>query len=110
AFALALGLAIAMIGARDATRALWSTLLVVVGSALTFVARDAASCWTAAGMILALHVMLAAKDRRLLLPIAVTAGALATLHHELVPIGVVALGAAVADARPAPRELAGPAC
>ncbi|HWO17744.1 MAG TPA: hypothetical protein VNO30_03175 [Kofleriaceae bacterium] len=98
AFVLALALALARLrtpGERDAARALWGTLLVLAGSAQSYVRPDPATLWTAIGLILALHATLA--DRRAgdsPLPIAVLAGALITLRLELAPVAVAAIAAA----------------
>lgn len=91
AFVLALGLVIARLRVRDATGGIWATLLLITGSALAFAPVDPTTCWTAVGLIVALHAMLTDDEPRALLPIALVAGALITLRHELAPIGITAV-------------------
>lgn len=94
AFVLALVLVCTQIGARDAARGVWCALVVITASALTFVAADPATCWTAVGLTVALYAMLAAPAPAPPLPLALTAGALITLRLELAPIAIVAVAAA----------------
>jgi len=96
AFVLVIGLALARLrpaGQADATSGLWGWLLVLVGASFTYVRVDPAACWTAAGLILALHATLAEHDDAPL-PAGVLAGALAALRLELVPVAAAALLAA----------------
>lgn len=93
AAALALGLAAARIGTRDRAGALWATALVAAGYALPFAPYDPLPCWTAVGLITALHQM-TGDDAPPALPLGITAGALAALRVELAPLAAVALVAA----------------
>ena len=93
-FALALGLACSLVRVQDIAAGIVATLVVVAGIALPFASPDLTVCWTAVGLILALHAMLTDDEPRALLPIAVTAGALITLRFELAPIGLAAVALA----------------
>ncbi|HSK05273.1 MAG TPA: hypothetical protein VK932_28690 [Kofleriaceae bacterium] len=98
ALVLAVGLALARLrppGAPDAASGLWALLLVLAAAAFTYTRLDPGACWTAVGLILALHATLADRaENRSLLPIGVLAGALVTLRFELAPIAAAALAAA----------------
>jgi hypothetical protein len=116
ALVLAVGLALARLrppGEPDAASGVWALLLVLAAAAFTYTRLDPATCWTAVGLILALHATLAdgvataadsagapppaaahATSHRALLPIGVLAGALVTLRFELAPIAAAALAAA----------------
>jgi hypothetical protein len=90
ALVLALGLAASRIGAADRRAALWAALLAAAGFALAPAQIDAVPCWTAVGLAVALYAMLGEADPPAL-PLALTAGALAALRHELAPIAAVAV-------------------
>ncbi len=117
ALVLAVGLALARLrppGEPEAASGLWALLLVLAAAAFTYTRLDPATCWTAVGLILALHATLAdhaaagatdwsgspmhapaaATSARSLLPVGVLAGALVTLRFELAPIAAAALAAA----------------
>src|SRR5262249_25699055 len=89
--ALALGLALARAGVRDATAALWATALVAAGYGLAFAPYDPLPCWTAVGLITALYQMTSDDDPPPALPLAITAGALAGRGNGLAPLAGVAL-------------------
>jgi hypothetical protein len=90
---LALGLALSWLRPRDAGGALWATVLVAAGYALGFAPFDPLPLWTAAGLIVCLYHLLSEADPPAL-PLAITAGALATVRHELAPIAAVCVIAA----------------
>ncbi|TMQ18285.1 MAG: hypothetical protein E6J90_20460 [Deltaproteobacteria bacterium] len=90
---LALGLAVALLRPRDPPAALWATLLVAAGFALPFAPFDPVPCWTAIGLILCLHHLLGEAEPPAL-PLAITAGALAAIRHELAPIAAACVIAA----------------
>lgn len=96
AFALAIALVCARIGPRALAGAIWALLVVVAASALAFVPADAATCWTAVGLVIALHALVTDRlrdgDHRLrsLVPLGVVAGALITLRFELAPMAAIA--------------------
>jgi hypothetical protein len=91
---LGLALVIARVRARDATTALWAVLLVIAGFGLALAPADPLPCWTAVGLCGALYAMISEPAPAPALPIAITAGAVIALRHELAPIAVVALVAA----------------
>jgi hypothetical protein len=91
--ALALGLALSRLRVADATGALWAAVLVAAGYGLALAPFDPLPCWTAVGLCAALY-QLAADDDPPALPLALTAGALAALRFELVPIAAVGVIAA----------------
>ena len=92
---LAMPLALALAASRarlgDAHTTLWAVLVLIAAAALPYVARDPSAWWTAIGLILALHVMIAANEPPPAVPTGIVAGALMTLHHELIPIALAAL-------------------
>jgi hypothetical protein len=91
-FTLALALVISRLRPRNETSCLWAILLVISISALTFTAVDTSACWSAIGLIVALYVSLDDHHQvESTVPIALLAGALATLRSELVPIAVCGL-------------------
>ncbi len=89
AFVLALGLVLARLRVRDETSALWALIVTVALAALPMATQDPMTCWTAVGLVLALHIMLSDEGRPRV-AIGVVAGALITLRFELAPIGVAA--------------------
>jgi hypothetical protein len=91
---LALGLAVSRIRARDPDAALWATVLIATAFGLALAPIDPLPCWTAVGETVALYAMLGDPEPPPALPFAITAGALLTLRHELVPVAAVALLAA----------------
>jgi hypothetical protein len=105
ALVLALGLAAVRIGAADRTAALWAVILIAAGFALALAPADPLPCWTAVGLVVALHAMLGEPDPPAL-PLALTAGALIALRYELLPIAAVAVIAAWWDRRRAHRRTA----
>lgn len=88
---LAIGLGVSRIRPRDATTTAWACLLVLVLAALPFVLADPSTCWIAAGLVVALAVTLeeAAREGLRTVPLALLAGALATLRSELIPVAAV---------------------
>ncbi len=98
ALVLAVGLALARLrppGETDASSGLWAVLLVIAAAAFTYTRPDPATCWTAVGLILALHATLEdLTEEASALPIGVVAGALIALRFELAPLAAVALAAA----------------
>jgi hypothetical protein len=88
---LALGLAVARIRARDPSAALWAVVLVATAFALALAPTDPLPCWSAVGLIVALYTMLGEAEPAPALPLAITAGALIALRHELAPIAAVAV-------------------
>jgi hypothetical protein len=92
AAALALGLAISSLRAREPVAALWAVVLVVAGFALPFAPYDPLPCWAAAGLIVALHHMLGDAEPAPL-PLGILAGALVVLRHELAPVAAAAVAA-----------------
>jgi hypothetical protein len=91
---LALGLTVSRIRPRDPSAALWATLLIVTAFALALAPTDPLPCWTAAGLIVALHAMGSQAEPPPPLPLAITAGALIALRYEFAPIAAVAVIAA----------------
>jgi hypothetical protein len=91
AFALALALAFARLGVRDAFGALLGTLVLVGAVALAILPTDPVTCWTSVGLVLALHAALTDKSPPSGIIVGLLAGALVTLRFELAPIGIVAL-------------------
>ncbi|HUJ63369.1 MAG TPA: hypothetical protein VLX92_32950, partial [Kofleriaceae bacterium] len=91
--ALALALAVARIRPRDGAGALWASLTVVVASALAFAPGDAAPCWLAVGLAIALVATIddGITSTRDALPAGLVAGALVALRYELAPFALVAL-------------------
>lgn len=89
-FVLMLTLAIARIRPRDATGALWATLVVITSSAFAIAGSDLAPLWIPAGLIVALYASTyeAGDDARAMLPIALVAGAICALRDELVPLAI----------------------
>jgi hypothetical protein len=94
AMMLALGLAVSRIGGRDPGSALWAVILIAAAFALALAPGDPLPCWTAVGLTLALYAMLSDTEPAPALPLAITAGALIALRHELAPIAAVAVIAA----------------
>jgi hypothetical protein len=94
ALVLALGLTVSRIRPRDPSDALWATVLIVTAFALALAPTDPLPCWTAAGLIVALHAMGSEAEPPPALPLAITAGALITLRYEFAPIAAVAVIAA----------------
>lgn len=92
AFVLALGLAFSRTRPHDTTTGLWVVLVVLGAAAFAFVPDDPATAWTAIGLVIALHAMIA--DDLPTLPIGIIAGALVTLRFELAPIAGAAVVAA----------------
>lgn len=92
AFALALGLAFSRTRPHDTTTGLWVLLVVLGAAAFAFVPDDPATAWTAIGLVIALHALIA--DDGPVLPIGLAAGALVTLRFELAPIAAAAVVAA----------------
>jgi hypothetical protein len=91
AFAAALGHSLARIRPRDLASSLWAVLIVITGCALAFVPLDLATCWTAVGLLLALH---AASDRENRANVGIAgllAGALIALRLELAPLALAGL-------------------
>jgi hypothetical protein len=93
ALALALGLALSRLRIADATGALWAAIVVAAGYGLALAPFDPLPCWTAVGLCAALYQM-AGDDEPPALPLAITAGALAALRHELAAIAAVVVIAA----------------
>lgn len=93
ALVLALGLAASRIGAADRSAALWATVVIAAGFAVALAPADPLPCWTAVGLVVSLYAMLAEPDPPPL-PLAITAGALLALRHELAPVAAVAVVAA----------------
>lgn len=91
--ALALGLALSRLRIADATGALWAAVLVAAGFGLALAPFDPLPCWTAVGLCAALY-QLADDDDPPALAMAITAGALAALRHELAVIAAVGVIAA----------------
>ena len=102
AFVLALGLAFSRAKPHDTTTGLWILLVVLGAVAFTFVPDDPATAWTAVGLILALHALVADDLPALL--IGLVAGALVTLRFELAPIAGAAVVAAWWPQRSAHRR------
>lgn len=96
AFVLLLYLACARIRPRDATTAIWASLVVVTGSAFALVWPDRLPLWLPAGLFTAAIFTLddVQPDHRNHIPLAVLASALAALRVELAPASVVLLVAA----------------
>ncbi len=103
AFPLVLALVVTRIAPRDAGSALWTTLVVVLGSIIATAYPDLATEWLAIGLVLA-FALTAYGDReddawptdaqlaaRAVLPCALCAGALIALRAELVPIAMIGL-------------------
>jgi hypothetical protein len=88
AFSLTVALAGSRTARRDASAALWRTLVVVAASALALAPIDPLPCWTAAGLVLALYVTVSDLDPAPPLPVALLAGAMTVLRFELLPIAV----------------------
>lgn len=95
AFVLAIALACSRVRPHDRTAGLWILILVVAASAYAFAAVDPSACWTAVGLILALHALLSERTPeappRAFLPIGVVAGALIALRFEIAPIAAIAV-------------------
>jgi len=93
ALALVLWLACARLRPRDATSAIWASLVVIAGSAFTMPWPDRLPLWLPAGLlataIFTLHD--ARRDTRSQLPLVVLAGALVVLRIELAPVGLILL-------------------
>jgi hypothetical protein len=104
AFALALGLACVRIRPRDPASCLWAILVVITGSAFAFAPLDLATCWTAVGLIIALHAMIADEERPPLAIVGLVAGALIALRLELTPLALAALIRAWWPSRREPRS------
>lgn len=87
-FVLVLALACAWVRPRDPRSAIWATLIVVVASAFRIPWHDPAPLWIPAGLIAALVGTVEGSPRttRSAIPIALIAGALGALRHELAPI------------------------
>ena len=94
AMVLALGLAVSRIRGRDASSALWASVLVVAAFGLALAPSDPLPCWTAVGLTVALYATLSDTEPAPALPLAITAGALIALRFELAPIAAVAVIAA----------------
>ncbi len=103
AFPLVLALVVTRIAPRDAGSALWTTLVVVLGSIAATAYPELATAWLAIGFVVAL-ALTAYGDReddawptdahlaaRTAVPCALCAGALIALRAELVPIAMIGL-------------------
>lgn len=80
--ALVLALACATIRPRDASGALFATLLSITACALSFTSTDLAPLWIPAALILALDATVTDGTARQQVPVALLAGALAALRVE----------------------------
>lgn len=87
---LVLVLACGRIGLRDAAGVVWSSLLVVAGSAFALAWPDLLPLWVPVGLLVATSLSLddARTDVRGLVPVALTASALATVRFEMAAIGL----------------------
>jgi hypothetical protein len=107
-FALTALLVVALVRPRETRAGIWTTLILLALSASPLLVPDAAGYWLPIAFILAAYHALRdapGDSLRERLPLAVLAAALASLHHEFIPIALVLLiagGAAPARAqRPA---------
>lgn len=93
--ALVLALACTRIRPRDASAGTWMALLAILACAFAIPAADFAPLWIPAGLLLALDATLGAdRSTRGVLPIALLAGALASLRGEYAAAAIVYLVAA----------------
>jgi hypothetical protein len=95
--ALVLALACARIRPRDATGALWTTLVAITACAFPTVSADFAPLWIPAVLVLALDAtgaLTADGGARAQLPVGVLAGALASLRTEYAAMALVFVVAA----------------
>lgn len=88
---LALALVLSRLRVRDAFGALLGSLVVIAAVALPVIPADPVACWTAVGLVAALHGTFSDEPRPPPLVVGLVAGALITLRFELVPIALVAL-------------------
>lgn len=103
AFACALGLTCARMRLHDAASCLWAVLVLITASALAFAPLDLATCWTAVGLVVALHAMIVDEDHPHLGVVGLIAGALIALRLELAPLALAALVRAWWPTRRDPR-------
>jgi len=98
---LGLALLLALVSARlvilDEEGPLWAGLVVLVGMTFSRIAFDASLFWMAAALLLAGAMSLEDEQRspRRAIPAVLVSAALLTLHHALLPCGLVLLLAAL---------------
>jgi len=91
AFTLSVGLALWQLRIAERRGALLGILLIAAATALPFVQVDPSTCWTAVGLILAVHTLLQTAKSEDGVPLALLVGALVTLRLELAPIAITGL-------------------
>ncbi len=104
AFVLVLGLVLTRLARTGREGPTWGAVLVVCAASLGVGPVDPVSCWTAVGLVLALHAMIEDADPPEI-PIGVVAGAILTLRDELAPLAITALFASWWRLRGDPRRV-----
>ncbi len=96
AFALVLALVCTRIKPTDAASGLWAAFVVLAAAAFAFVAPDAAPCWSAVLLLVALYATLDQASDRLAAatPLALLAAALVAMRLELAPAALTVVIAA----------------